>query len=129
MASVFFQKKYQLQSLKKLVLLGAPAHFVGVFKRYADMLGYNTKVVNGLNELVYERFNKTPDYFSAAKFTENITAKGLIIHDTEDQIIPYEDALLFEKHYKNAELYPTTGYGHGLKSLEVTHKVLEFIES
>ena len=129
MASVFFQQKYQLKTLKKLVLLGAPAHFVGVFKRYTDMLSYNSKIIQGLNQLVLDRFNRTPDYFSAAKFSEEIRAKGLIIHDTEDKIIPYEDALLFKQHYTNSELHSTTGYGHGLKSDEITNKIIKFIES
>jgi len=129
MASVFFQKKYQLQSLSKLILLGAPAHFEGVFRRYTTMLGYNAKIVEGLDQLVLERFDKTPSYFSAAKFSEEILVKGLIIHDTQDKIIPYEDALLFKQHYTNAQFHSTSGYGHGLKSPEVTNRIMKFIES
>ena len=129
MASIFFQHTYQFKGLQKLVLLGAPAHFSGVFKRYTDMLGYNDKIVKGLDALVVERFNNSPSYYSAAKFSKEITAKGLIIHDKKDEIIPFEDALLYKEHYENAEFYDTTGYGHGLKSPEITKKVLEFISS
>jgi pimeloyl-ACP methyl ester carboxylesterase len=129
MASVFFQHKYQFKGLQKIVLLGAPSHFVGVFKRYTEMLGYNDKIVKGLDALVVKLFNKPPSHFSAAKFSEEIKIKGLIIHDKKDEIIPFEDALLFKEHYKNAELYATTGYGHTLKSPEITKKVLEFISS
>ena len=129
MASVFFQKKYQFTGLEKLVLLGAPAHFEGVFKRYADMLGYNNKIREGLDKLVLKRFNQLPSYFSAAKFSETISTKGLIIHDKHDKIIPFEDALLYKKYYTNAELIETKGLGHGLKGEKITKIITEFISS
>ncbi len=115
MASVFCMHNHKLPSVKKLVLLGAPAHFTGVFARYKTMMGYNNKISNGLDNIVLERFGKPVDYFSAATFSESIEVKGLIIHDTKDRIIPYEDAQLFAKRFKNSELISTTGFGHSLK--------------
>ncbi len=129
MASVFFQNKYQFTGLEKLILLGAPAHFEGVFKRYADMLGYNSKIREGLDKLVLKRFNQLPSYFSAARFSETISTKGLIIHDKHDKIIPFEDALLYQKHYANAELIETKGLGHGLKGEKITKIIIQFINS
>ena len=120
MAAVFFQHKYKFKGLKQLVTLGSPAHFEGVFQRYVDLLGYNQKIKKGLDNLVYKRFGQWPSYFSAAKFSEDISAQALIVHDTKDNIIPFEDALLYQKHFKNAELFETTGFGHGLKSETVT---------
>ena len=52
MASVFFQHKYQLESLKKLVLLGAPSEFEGILKNYTNMLSYNSKVIKTLDTLI-----------------------------------------------------------------------------
>jgi len=129
MASVFFMHNYQLASIKKMILLGAPAHFTGVFSRYKSMMGYNEKISNGLNRIVLQRFGKPVDYFSAANFTKTIEAKGLIIHDKKDKIIPFEDAQLFANCYKNAELISTSGFGHGLKDESLTPKIIEFINS
>lgn len=129
MASIFFQHKYQFGGLEKLAILGAPAHFEGVFERYIDMLGYNQKIKEGLDKLILKRFNQLPSYFSAAKFSESISSKGLIIHDKHDKIIPFDDALLYKEYYKNAELYETTGLGHGLKGEKITKKIVEFINS
>ncbi|WP_299115220.1 alpha/beta hydrolase [uncultured Winogradskyella sp.] len=129
MASVFFMHSYPLDSVKKMILLGAPAHFTGVFARYKSMMGYNRRISNGLDRIVLERFGKSVDYFSAANFTKSIKAKGLIIHDKKDKIIPYEDAQLFANRYKNAELISTSGFGHGLKDKSLTPKVIEFINS
>ena len=127
MASVFCMHNYNLPFVKKMILLGAPAHFTGVFSRYKTMMGYNKRISNGLDSIVLERFGKPVDYFSAASFTESIEAEGLIVHDKKDKIIPYEDALLFANRYKNSELISTTGYGHGLKNQSITPSIVEFI--
>ncbi|MDG5493098.1 alpha/beta hydrolase [Psychroserpens sp. SPM9] len=129
MAAAFFQQKYQLPSIQKLILLGAPSNFVGVFGRYIAMMGYNNRVAKAMNNIVVERFNQEPDYFNAARLSEHINAHGLIIHDELDKIIPYEDAEDFDNFYKNAKLISTRGYGHGLKSDEVHDHILEFISA
>lgn len=127
MATVFSIHNFGLESVNKLVLLGAPAHFTGVFSRYKSMMGFNKRISKDLDKIVLERFGQSVDYYSAANFTSNFKAKGLIIHDKNDNIIPYEDALLFANRYKNSELLSTSGFGHGLKDRSITPKVLEFI--
>lgn len=127
MASVFCMHNNPLPSIKKIVLLGAPAHFTGVFDRYKSMMGYNNKISTGLDSVVLENFGQPVDYFSAATFSESIEAKGLIIHDKKDKIIPFEDAQLFAKRYKNSKLISTTGFGHGLKDPSLTPQIIEFI--
>ena len=128
MSTAFYQYKYQNEAIKKLVLLGAPAHFVGVFKRYVDMMGYNKRIENGLNHLIVERFNKQPSYFSIADFAKTITTKTLIIHDTEDKIIPYNDAELIVANHNNAAFVSTSGFGHGLRKPPVYKHILDFLK-
>lgn len=129
MASIFCLHNYDLPSVKKLISLGAPAHFTGVFSRYKEMMGYNKRVSDGLEKIVVERFGKSTDYFSASNFTKDFKAEGLIIHDKKDKIIPYNDALLFEKSYTNGKLLTTKGFGHGLKDKSITPKIIKFINS
>lgn len=127
MASVFFQHKYHFQNIKKIVLLGAPSEFVGVFNRYTTMMRYNQKVTQHLNAMIVERFGGTPDSFSTAKYLEAIDSHGLIIHDKEDQIIPYDDALLIKNSFKNSKLITTKGFGHSLNNNTVINYIDEFI--
>ena len=127
MASVFSVHNHELPFIKKIILLGAPAHFTGVFNRYKSMMGFNNRISNGLDNIVLEHFGKPVDYFSAATFSESIEAQGLIIHDKKDKIIPYEDAQLFANRYKNSELITTQGFGHGLKDKSLTPRIIEFI--
>ncbi|MDP5158078.1 MAG: alpha/beta hydrolase [Flaviramulus sp.] len=129
MASIFFQHKYQLPSLKKIVLLGAPSNFVGVFDRYSKMMGYNKRIIEAMNQEVLKKFKYLPEYFSTAKFSKEIKSKGLVIHDKKDRIIPFSDALDYAKYYSNAILVKTKGYGHRLKSDEVHNHIIEFLNS
>ncbi|WP_111309880.1 alpha/beta fold hydrolase [Confluentibacter sediminis] len=127
MATILSEFKYHIASVNKLVLLGAPSNFTGIFHRYKNLMGYNDKVSNGIDQFVLTHFNHLPSYYHISNFSEKIKAKGLIIHDKEDKIIPYSDALDYEKHYKNTTLISTTGLGHGLKSDEINTSILDFI--
>lgn len=129
MATTFFQHKYQLPTIEKLVLLGAPSNFVDVFGRYIDMMGYNTRISIAMNNIIHERFNNKPEHFNAAKFSESIAAEGLLIHDKYDAIIPYSDAEDFNNFYKNSKLITTEGFGHGLKSETVDEHILAFVSN
>jgi pimeloyl-ACP methyl ester carboxylesterase len=129
MATVFFQNKYQLKSIQKLVLLGAPSDFKDVLKRYTNMLSYNQRVTKQLDLEILEQFGALPESFSTAKYIEAIDSEGLIIHDEDDKIIPYHDAILINENYKNSKLITTKGLGHSLNHKSVTMHISEFIEN
>ncbi|SFC81514.1 alpha/beta hydrolase [Algibacter pectinivorans] len=127
MATVFFQHKYQLKSIEKLVLLGAPANFTGVLSRYADMMGYSKRVIKAIDQHILKHYNNLPEYFTPSVFIKEISAKGLIIHDEKDRIIPFNDGIKFKENYANANFIATTGFGHGLKSKPVYQNILDFL--
>jgi len=127
MAAIFYQHKYQNIDLEKLVLLGAPSNFSGVFERYVRMMGYNNIIDKQIGKIVLKKYGHLPDYFSAAEFTKSINTSGLIIHDERDRVIPYQDAINFEQKYKNAQLIRTEGLGHSLNSETVFEYINTFI--
>ena len=129
MATVFCQNKYQLAQIQKLILIGAPSEFCGVLKRYTDMMGYNQRIKKEINVVILDRFGAEPNSFSTAKFLENVKLKGLIVHDEEDQIIPYSDALKIKNSFKNSILVTTKGMGHSLNNDTVANYIYDFIEA
>ena len=129
MATVFSNQKYQFANIKKIVLLGTPSELTDVFKRYVDMMSYNTRIEKQINELVFENFGKYPKDFSTAEFLKDNTSKGLIIHDEKDPIIPFEEAQLINNSYKNSTLLATQNLGHSLNSNTVTTHVVDFINA
>ena len=82
-----------------------------------------------MSQYVLKHFNHLPEYFSAANFSKDIKAKGLIIHDKKDRIIPYKDALNYKSNYINSEFIVTKGFGHGLKSDVVYNFILDFLKA
>jgi len=129
MATVFCLKKYDLKTIKKLVLIGAPSEFKDVFKRYTDMMGYNQRIIQQINTIVLERFGATPETFSTSKFLEHVNSKGLIIHDEDDPVIPYSDALEIKDSFKDSTLITTKGMGHSLNNETVASYIYDFIEA
>ena len=127
MAVVVFLKKQTLYKAKKTVLLGAPSGFKGIMKRYKDMMGYSQKVSKGVDKQIELKFGHPPEYFSTADFVKNINTKGLLIHDKDDNVIPYQDALDIEAQFKNAKLISTKGLGHSLKGDFVSDELLKFL--
>lgn len=128
-ATIFSQYKKQLESIKKIVSLGAPAGFVDVFKRYETMMGYNKKVSQAMDQYVLREFNHLPEYYSAPNFTKEIEAKILVVHDKKDRIIPYTDGLKFKKNHKKIEFIGTKGFGHGLKNDTVHNHIIDFLNA
>ena len=129
MSTVFSISKYQVQNIKKLILIGVPSEYIDVLERYKNMIGYNNRIVLNLNQLITDRFGLSPKSLSTVNNLEKIDSKGLIIHDEDDDVIPYNDALLIQNSFKNSKLITTKGLGHSLKDKSVSSKILEFITS
>ncbi|MGC1206007.1 MAG: alpha/beta hydrolase [Flavobacteriaceae bacterium] len=118
---------YNISSVKKLISLGAPSNFIALSKTYRKMMGFNKRVKKAMDSYYLQEFGHLPEYFTVANYSKNILAKGLIIHDRKDRIIPYKDAIEIARHYKNSKLIKTVGFGHGLKSEIVYNHILEFL--
>ncbi|QDO93862.1 alpha/beta hydrolase [Formosa sediminum] len=129
MATSAFLNKYQLPDLDKLILLGAPSEFKDIISRYVNMLGYNNRITQQLEQTILKRFGVVPKAFSSAKLIRTVDTKGLIIHDKADTIIPYNDALLINKEYKNSTLITTEGLGHSLNDPSVREHIYNFLEA
>ncbi|RLD27204.1 MAG: alpha/beta hydrolase [Bacteroidetes bacterium] len=127
MATVFSYHQYKFNTIKKMVLLGTPSELKDVFKRYVEMMSYNKSIERQIKQLICERFGKSPEDFSTAKFLEDATFEGLIIHDEKDSIIPYTDALLINKSFKNSQLITTQNLGHSLKNEAIRNHIIDFI--
>ena len=129
MACAFYQKQNNTPDKESLILLGAPSEFKDVLERYFKMMSYNNRTIEGVYSLIKERFNAEPSEFSTAKSLENISSKGLIVHDENDRVIPFSDALAINKNYKGSKLVTTNGYGHSLNHESVYKHIYEFIAS
>jgi len=127
MATAFSYHEYKFTDIKKMILIGSPSELKDVFKRYVEMMSYNQNIERQINQLIIERFGKSPKEYSTARFLKTAPFEGLIIHDEKDPIIPYNDALLINNSFKNSTLITTQNLGHSLKSDEVITHIINFI--
>lgn len=129
MASAFYQGQIPASQTKELILLGAPSEFIDVLQRYFNMMSYSKRTLTGFHNLIKEQFNAEASDFSTAKSLENNPSKGLIIHDENDRIIPYADALQINGNYKGSKLITTSGFGHSLNDESIHKHIYEFLAS
>jgi pimeloyl-ACP methyl ester carboxylesterase len=128
MAISFFLRNSGYHLASKLIFLGAPAGFPGIFKNYTDLMGFNSRVRRGIEERVVRKFGQPSAYFNTAQFMSKIDCDGLIIHDQNDNVIPYTDAVEIQAAFKNSALITTNGLGHGLKGKLIIQYILDFLE-
>ena len=114
--------------LDRIVLLAAPGEatdFIAVFKK---TLGLSDRTTALVIKHFAERYQVTPDFFSAERFARRVNVNGLIIHDETDAEAPYHYAVSLHKTWKRSRLISTKGYGHNLKSPSVVKDVTDFIK-
>jgi pimeloyl-ACP methyl ester carboxylesterase len=91
-------------------------------------MGFNSRVRRGIEERVVRKFGQPSAYFNTAQFMSKIDCDGLIIHDQNDNVIPYTDAVEIQAAFKNSALITTNGLGHGLKGKLIIQYILDFLE-
>lgn len=129
MALAFSQDKLQALKIRKLILIGAPSEYTAILNRYFKMMSYSNRTIKAINKLISVRFQAEPMSFSTSKSLETLELEGLIIHDKTDNVIPYEDALLINKSFKNSKLVTTEGYGHSMNDEYISNYIYDFLES
>ena len=108
-ASIIAQENHDLPSVEKNVLLGAPSNLAISVKNYANFMGLNNRVRKAIDAYYLKHFNHLPSHYCAENFYKNNHTAGIIIHDKQDKIISYREAVDIIKHYNNAELIKTRG--------------------
>lgn len=127
-AIAYFQAHYK-HNLEKIILLGAPSDFMVILNNYIKMLSLNKRTHKAFTEYVKARFEKSIDYFSAAKFLENNTIPGIIAHDTNDAVVLFEEGKKIANSWKSASFIETNGLGHSMHNDDLYTTITEFINS
>ncbi len=129
MATTFALKNHQMNSVDKIMLLGAPDAFSSILNNYENIMGYSKRTKHGNRLYIHKRFGFFPEYFSTSTFVSNLKIDTLIIHDKKDRIIPFSDGINIKNSYPSSQFIETKGYGHGLKSGEVYQHILKFLKA
>lgn len=99
--------------LNKLIMITTPNEMQQAFDDFYRLLLIKPKVQRLMETHVENLFHvKIKDLNAAVLCRKLAIDKALIIHDKNDQIIPYEQAKRVAKNLKNCQLIPVENAGH-----------------
>jgi len=110
-------------------LLGAPSDFDVLLKNYIAILSLNSKIHDYLQSYIKQRFDYSPEEFSAAKFLQNTIVPGIIAHDFNDDVVRFDEALKLANSWKTAQFIETKGLGHSMHDDNLYKAIIDFIEA
>lgn len=126
-ASVYYQYKYQNGQLQKMVLLGAPSDLHVLVGNYVKLLSLSSRMATLLDNHFFDRFQFKPVEFSGSVFGKNLNIKGIIAHDSGDELAMFEEGLKIANSWKQAAFIETKGLGHAMHDDELYKKVIAFL--
>lgn len=111
-ASILMLGREAKLGVKKIVLLGAPSSLVDFIQAWGTFLHIPTKVIAQMRERLIDRIGLPLDEATLHRAVANISVPSLIIHDENDTIVPYSNALAIQKQWRSASLTSTQGLDH-----------------
>ena len=127
--AVFQQYQYNTNSIEKLVTIGSPSELSEIMRHYQQMLKFNNRVLNALDEYFMAHFGFGIEDFSTSRFASELKLQGLLIHDKLDQVAPVSSSERVHANWKNSQLILTEGFGHSLHQDEINLQIINFLKS
>ena len=127
-ATLYSQYKYPNPCVKKMVLMSAPSDIHIIIKNYVNLLWLNSKNQKLLHDYFRTHFNVELNTFSGGKYAENIDIETMIVHDKNDKIVLFDEALKLKKGFKNQIFIETNELGHSLQNESLFKDIINFID-
>ena len=126
---VYNQYKSPSPRVEKMVTIGSPSEFHEIMGHYQQLLKFNDRVLQHLDDYIQARFGFGIRDFSTSKFSRSIDKKALIFHDRLDPITPYHAAVQLHGNWKGSTLISTEGLGHSMHQDHVNDQIVSFLEA
>jgi pimeloyl-ACP methyl ester carboxylesterase len=115
----------------RMVLISSFEHCNWFVEAFGEHVGLTPQVVARVRDLQARRYGGRLDWsrMSVVDMARHAPVSALIVHDEDDEEIPFEHSLSIAAAMKDVEFKATTGYGHHLvvRNLDVIHRVVDFI--
>lgn len=118
-------------ALPRLVLVSAPVSPRAVAQRFVDFLHLPPTMVEQFARHIQQTTGRTADSFGAAVAGPRSGAeKVLVLHDEEDEIVPFAEGRQIVAAWPGAVLHATRGLGHNriLRDATVVQTAVAFID-
>lgn len=117
--------------VQRVVLVAAPAEFEWVIAGHCRRFKVLPKVEAAFRRKLEAFTGLKIEEMGIAKMAESIEKPALVIHDEEDDEVPFSEGQKIVRHWRGAKLLPLKGCGHRkiLKSPDFIEAVLDFVGS
>lgn len=115
---------------KRLVCISPPAHVLGLIEKFTQTLRIPKKAGEHLMQRVEDKFGQTIwEDISMANMVKELKTPGLLIHDTDDADIPWQEGRDIAQAWDKAKFIKTSGLGHRriLRDATVIASAVSFI--
>lgn len=129
MAAVYLLYNHREIKVQHLVLLAVPSELERLMDTFRRMTYMSDAVFAGMQEAFQHRYGWAMRDFSLRRFIQECAVPGLLIHDREDPIAPYEEGLSIHQHWPGSRMITTVGLGHSLPGETVVSEILEHLNS
>lgn len=115
--------------VQRVILVAAPAEFEWVIAGYCRRFKVLPKVEAAFRRKLEELTGLSIEEMGIAKLADGIVTPALVIHDQDDDEVPFSDGQKIVHHWRGAKLLPLKGVGHRkiLKSPAFIEAVLNFV--
>jgi len=130
--SLYSMVRHPAISYDKIVMLSTPDKLEVAFKEFADLLKLPESVLAEMHNWVKRQYGVEVSEVSVSGLATHFKInKAMIIHDTEDKVLPYRFSESVVKVLPQAELISYTGIGHYrmLWNKDVINNVVSFIHA
>jgi predicted alpha/beta hydrolase family esterase len=127
-ASALYLYKYKPSFIKDFVILASPNTMDSILTEYQRIMRMNKQLMDSLNQLIELKFNQPVSHYKVSNFIKKLPVRGIIIHDENDDINKFEEAIEIKEAWgENCTLITANGKGHGLQDKIVYANVKEYI--
>jgi len=125
--SMYHQSIYASACVKKMIIMGAPSQLTSISAYYKKLIGMNNTAYNHFLRYIENKFNFEENSAQQINFIQNYPVQGLVIHDLNDETVPFSNAVKITDVWKNAVLHKTVGKGHALQDDSIFKLIEKFI--
>ncbi|EAR17252.1 MULTISPECIES: alpha/beta fold hydrolase [Robiginitalea] len=127
MTALYHAHRHPNEGVEKIVTIGSPSEFYEIMEDYQRIVGFNDRVMQALDQFIFEEFGYHTHEFSTSRFVEGNPKKGLILHDKSDPITPFHASVRVHNAWRESVLVPTEGLGHSMHQEAVNKRIVAFL--
>jgi len=116
----------------RIVSIAAPATMIGLVEKFTEALHIPKKATDRLIQLAEKKYGENIWHdISMVNSIRDSSLPGLVIHDSDDNDIPWQEGETIAKSWDNAKFIKTSGLGHRriLRDPEVIKTSVAFIQN